>query len=52
MIYEITDEDNVPEELTSAFNEGKMIQLETCIGWVTLDEPSFNVGLRYKIKEE
>ena len=52
MIYEITDEKDVPMELTSTYLAGKVIMLETCIGWITLDEPSFNVGLRYKIKED
>jgi len=49
IVYYISDEDNLPEGLTTAFKEGKTIQVGYCIGWITVDEPDFRCGLEYKV---
>lgn len=46
--FEITDEDNIPQQLLDAFNEGQEIQCLTSIGWVDV-EPDFRCGTTYRI---
>ena len=49
-IYTITDEDNVPKELTDALENGETIQTLSSIGMIDLDEPEFRCDVDYHIK--
>lgn len=49
-IYTITDEDNIPTELTEALENGETIQMLSAIGMIDLEEPEFRYGVDYHIK--
>lgn len=51
-VYSVEDDYDVPEELTKAVTEGKIIQIATVIGWVTLPEPDFRNSCKYRILEK
>ena len=50
--FYIKDENNIPQELIEAKNNGKTIQCLTVVGYVDIDEPEFRVGVNYKIKDD
>lgn len=55
MNYEIEDQSNIPQELLTALEDGKVIQILSCIGWLDFTEdepPEFRCGNTYRVKAE
>jgi hypothetical protein len=52
MTYEIEDESIIPAELLCAVESGKTIQIESCIGWLDLDNPEFRCMNVYRVKPD
>lgn len=50
--YTVTDENNVPAELTEALAAGKTLECEAAPGlWVPLDTPEFRCSVTYRIAQ-
>lgn len=47
---EVIDEDNIPQELLDAREDGREIQVESAIGFITIDDPDFRCMLEYRYK--
>ena len=52
MNYEIEDESKIPLELTKAVDDGMIVQIHSCIGWIDCDNPEFRCGNIYRVKEK
>lgn len=50
--YEIVDEECIPQALLDALGEGRTIQVDTMVGWITIDIQEFMCGNTYRILEE
>ncbi len=49
--YEITDENNIPQELLDARASGKTIAVYF-MDWIKCNDPAFRCGLTYAILDE
>lgn len=48
-VYVVRDEDNIPDGLLQAHADGFPISVESSIGWIEVECPSFKSGMRYKV---
>lgn len=53
-VFEISNEEIIPQELLQALEQGKTIQVDSqsIVGWIDLDEPEFRCGVTYRIKPD